>query len=253
MRASQNGFTLIELSIVLAILGLIAGGIMGGQTLVKTSQLRGVVVQATSYASATTQFVEQYGELPGDFSRAARVWAGAVSGNGNGIISELPGANAAGENFQAWKHLMSAGYISGSFTGTSGPASGADAVPGVNVPVGTLRNTVFWYTSWGMQDASSTDFFPGNYNNLLVYGGAKKNSWPWGKTMSGANAYDIDKKVDDGFPGQGAVRTRAQNWMDRDGMPCVTGGSNPQIAAYVRRAVDCSLLFMGDFGKKNRI
>ena len=38
--ASQNGFTLIEMAIVLVIIGLIVGGVLVGQDLIKAAEMR---------------------------------------------------------------------------------------------------------------------------------------------------------------------------------------------------------------------
>jgi prepilin-type N-terminal cleavage/methylation domain-containing protein len=42
---SKSGFTLVELSIVLVIIGLIIGGVVGGISLVKRSQLQAVIAE----------------------------------------------------------------------------------------------------------------------------------------------------------------------------------------------------------------
>ena len=39
LRSNRNGFTLIELSIVIVIIGLIVAGVVGGQALVKQAKL----------------------------------------------------------------------------------------------------------------------------------------------------------------------------------------------------------------------
>ncbi len=55
-RASQLGFTLIELSIVLVIIGLIVGGVLVGQDLIKAAETRATVGQVEKYNAAVNTF-----------------------------------------------------------------------------------------------------------------------------------------------------------------------------------------------------
>ena len=66
----QSGFTLVELSIVLVIIGLIIGGILKGQELIGNAQIKNVASQAQSYQAATAAFRDKYGALPGDLVSA---------------------------------------------------------------------------------------------------------------------------------------------------------------------------------------
>src|SRR5438477_2747635 len=65
-RPSQQGFTLIELSIVLVIIGLIVGGILVGQDLIKAAEIRATVGQVEKYNSAVNTFRSKYNGIPGD-------------------------------------------------------------------------------------------------------------------------------------------------------------------------------------------
>lgn len=100
-----SGFTLIELSIVLVIIGLIVGGILTGRDLVSAAAMRSQIAQIERYHQASTTFREKYGYLPGDvaaveaqrFGFAARgPYAG--QGDGNGIIEGINN-NAANQNY----------------------------------------------------------------------------------------------------------------------------------------------------------
>lgn len=52
----RSGFTLIELSIVLVIIGLIVGGIMVGRDLIKAAEARKVVATIGGYQTAVQTF-----------------------------------------------------------------------------------------------------------------------------------------------------------------------------------------------------
>src|ERR1700728_1140025 len=126
-----RGFTLIELSIVLVIIGLIVGGILVGQSLISAAGVRATISQIEKYNTAANNFREKYGYLPGDinvteaaqFGVAAR---GQYSGEGDGkVIIEGIGANGAGQNCGVlsngepllfWSDLSAVNLIEGSFT-----------------------------------------------------------------------------------------------------------------------------------------
>ncbi len=67
---SMNGFTLIELSIVLVIISLIVGGVIGGKSLIRSSEIQEIVTKLNNYRTAVNTFTLQYDALPGDFSEA---------------------------------------------------------------------------------------------------------------------------------------------------------------------------------------
>jgi len=67
----QQGFTLIELSIVLVIIGLIVGGILVGQDLIKGAEIRATVAQVEKYNSAVNTFRTKFNAMPGDIPQAA--------------------------------------------------------------------------------------------------------------------------------------------------------------------------------------
>ncbi len=69
---SHRGFTLIELSIVLVIIGLIVGGVLVGQDLIHAAALRAVISEKDRFSAAIYTFQGKYGYLPGDFPNASR-------------------------------------------------------------------------------------------------------------------------------------------------------------------------------------
>ena len=54
--ARQRGFTLIEMSIVLVIIGLIIGGILKGQELIESARIKNVISQIDTIQAATNAF-----------------------------------------------------------------------------------------------------------------------------------------------------------------------------------------------------
>jgi len=85
----MKGFTLIELSIVLIIISLIVGGVIGGQSLVRSAKINQMANDLVAQKTAFTLFKDQYDYSPGDILNAQEYWPScADSGtnlcNGNG-------------------------------------------------------------------------------------------------------------------------------------------------------------------------
>jgi prepilin-type N-terminal cleavage/methylation domain-containing protein len=59
-----SAFSLIELSIVLIIMGLLVAGITGGASLIKTAQLRSIVTETETYRVAFNTYYSQFNSAP---------------------------------------------------------------------------------------------------------------------------------------------------------------------------------------------
>jgi prepilin-type N-terminal cleavage/methylation domain-containing protein len=70
----QSAFSLVELSIVLVILGLLVGGVLMGQSLIRAAELRRVVTDYNKYTTAVQSFRDKYFALPGDMTNAQNFW-----------------------------------------------------------------------------------------------------------------------------------------------------------------------------------
>lgn len=138
----RPGFTLIELSIVLVVIGLLVGGILVGRDLIYTAELRSVVRQIEQYDTAVMTFKDKYRGLPGDHPNAVEFGLGdaacpspmpcpppiptaphAFAGcNGDGNL-RLSVENSTTdyawcpENLNFWHHLARAGMIAGAYDG----------------------------------------------------------------------------------------------------------------------------------------
>ena len=101
MKKNNKGFSLIELSIVLIIMGLLIAGVTGGARLIKSAQLRSVVTEATNYRTAFNTYYAQFGKVPGAVDGDPNiVSSGALSALFNeGIIDREPTSDAVASKF----------------------------------------------------------------------------------------------------------------------------------------------------------
>lgn len=223
MVGKEKGFSLVELSIVLVILGLLTGGILTGQNLIRAAELRSVATEYKQFKTAIYTFRDKYFAMPGDMSNATDFWdypastpancpatAGSgtetCNGDADGIIDKAGAASRYNEAFMVWQHLANAGLIEGSYTGIAGTTGNKDTLLGVNIPSSKLSNSG-WFLDHRTDNSSTPDRFDINYGNVFSFGlemGAVNNVTR-GDALIPEEAWNIDTKIDDGKPGRGKV------------------------------------------------
>ncbi len=179
----QRGFTLIEIAIVLVIIGLLIGGVMQGQSLIRAAKVKDIITTATDLSGAAATFKTRYHVLPGDHPAATTEIPGAVgNGNGNGVISVAESANVP-------SHLFASGFIKG----------------GATAPIRTTYGAVWLVqrssaiTAASPCGAAVNNAAPAlTINNVIVF-----------STLPGDAAEEIDRKLDDGLFNSGTIRGSA--------------------------------------------
>lgn len=218
-HARNSGFTLIELSIVLVIIGLIAGGILAGRELIAQAQIRKDIALIQGIVTAVHTFKLKYNQLPGDMTNPQAVFnvPYAGYGNGDGSIGTMdpatdgPGLGCkslhvtnlvlpynTGETMLAFDQLARAGLLA---MQTYDVTDWTLAVqPGVGYP------RSFAYPSAGIVITACEG------KNYLVWGA--QNQSP-GMAYVSFNRYlptiipaAIDAKLDDGAPNSGRILNR---------------------------------------------
>jgi len=234
---AERGFTLIELSIVLVIIGLIVGGVLVGQDLIRAAEIRATISQVEKYNTEVNTFRTKYNGIPGDlpaqtasnFGNLAVLQGQEGSGDGNLIVEDGNagagggGANTntfAGEISTFWLHLTQASLIDGGFgalltTIAAGgtPAAGGTGLPSVAATAGNMNQFI---PPAKLGRGMSFIVFSGGgfnfYGMMPVTAISTAGAYTLAPTgISGVMAANIDTKLDDGLPNGGVVRAISVN------------------------------------------
>jgi prepilin-type N-terminal cleavage/methylation domain-containing protein len=237
----KKALSLIELSIVLIIIGLLVAGVTGGASLIKNATLRGVMTDSRNYGVAINSFYVQYGALPGDYNKAVGTMIpaaglGDLSGSID-YIGNLISSARYSESTLAWQHLKNSSIIDLAFTPTSALATaatdaGLDALSvGVNFPKSRV-NGAGWFID-NQQIPASTGLVA-NWlfltANLVDYATAPATGADFlpVASLTPSDAASIDDKIDDGVPDTGSVRSAINNGTNT-ATNCSSTGSTPNI------------------------
>jgi prepilin-type N-terminal cleavage/methylation domain-containing protein len=193
MKTKQQGFTLVEIAIVLVIIGLLLGGILKGQEMITQAKIKNVIADMSGVSAAMYGYQDRYRALPGDDKNAggaAGRWptspAPGAGTTGNGVI-EGKWTTAATEAIIFWDHLRRAGFVSGS--GAENPFNAVSGKMGVQTGDGTSA------TPGGiLSDGGGT---PTLFTSLLLCSGA----------LPDKIAISVDAQMDDGVGKTGSVRS----------------------------------------------
>jgi prepilin-type N-terminal cleavage/methylation domain-containing protein len=235
-----RGFTLVELSIVLVIIGLIVGGILVGRDLIEAAQMRQVQTSYEEMTAAVNTFRSKYNCIPGDCPNATdffgtsingtfnggvgcppdlapgTVWlhwnnipdTATCNGNGDGLID---GSETIFEEFTLWQQLASAGLITGTYTGgLTGGGYPSQITVGINIPTVTGLGAGYGWLAvdgdnWEMLADSSSPatmgLLPGPIGTVLIAIGETGRA-----SFTPVLMQSFDTKFDDGSPTTGRIQ-----------------------------------------------
>ena len=181
----QNGFTLVEIAIVLVIIGLLLGGVLKGQEIIESSKIKTLAKDLNGATAMFMAYQDRYRGVPGDDVTAAEItargWGAVTTGDADGFIGVAATANTAAQMFPtpsaeslaALQALRSAGFLTGTGTSTVAPLNAAGGLMGFTSKV----------MAFGDQ-------------NVVCYSG-----------LSGKQAGALDRLLDDGVSTTGSVRS----------------------------------------------
>jgi prepilin-type N-terminal cleavage/methylation domain-containing protein len=230
----KAGFTLIELSIVLVIIGLLVGGILVGRDLIKAAEIRSQISQIKEIKKAYNTFKLKYNCIAGDCPNATDFLTGTANGNGNGIVENITDSSTTmGFDFEQarfFQQLALANLIKGNYSASyyvpnsppdyNYPSTKLNIDGGFAVAKNLMGDGVYGSggcNSYWQGVYTSYDCF--SYNNgivtLFVVHSAKRikelaghwrdSSSPYG-IWTPASTQAIDSKIDDGLPFSGKMR-----------------------------------------------
>ncbi len=195
---ARSGFTLIELSIVLVIIGLIAGGVLVGKDLINAAGVRATAADIEALKTATYAFKSKYNCLPGDCPNATDFFPGVANGDGNANYLPWVTQGAIESAYAAYELAESGMYKNGfSVAGTSYWLK----IRGMQTGDGAYLYTNDLYDARGSMGVNDTN---GNWGNTISIGGISGGNFG-GVGMTAEHAFLVDSKIDDGKASSGKV------------------------------------------------
>lgn len=201
---SAKGFTLIEISLILVIFGLLFGGVLKSHTVVDNANTKNLARDFQTLPVLLQTYHDLYRATPGDDRAAAAHLGGGLSGgNGNGLIEgRWNSAQHSDESSLVWQHLRQAGLL----------APLAAGGPGAGQPRNAL-NQIVGLQSLQRGAAPPIRGLSGNYA-ICSQG------------IPGALAQALERQLDDGSPDHGAMLAAP--------MDAVAAGDTPAIADHTQ-------------------
>jgi prepilin-type N-terminal cleavage/methylation domain-containing protein len=219
LQEKRNGFTLVELAVVLVIVGLLIGGVLVAQSMIHTSKLQKAVRLLAQCDTVISNFREKYQQLPGDSSYFI------PAGDNNGLVEYS-------ESWDAWVQLSQAEKFKNS--------AGTDYQP-IADPARLVRSSLnypdFDLPKPGGLVAPRAMIL--NYNPIF-----NPNPYYWistgdfgatdaARAFRSLDALAIDKKIDDGNGYSGRVLAGGYAWgfcLDNHGWGTYLANNNFECA-----------------------
>lgn len=224
----DEGFTLVELSIVLVVIGLIIGGVLKGQEMIQSARLKSTMQQVQAIQAAHITFKDKYGGMPGDLfdantmlgSSVGTGWTSCDGSNRNCDGDSVIEGRNNGESLLYWQHLAAGNMISGIELAAAPTANFGAGLP--SAPVGG-----------GLELWNGT--INGRFSHWLLLATRPGQG---GGPLDGDQLAQLDQKYDDGRPGTGWIRGFQAACFTNN-----TGNSPSNTSEYVLTASNCRAAF----------
>jgi prepilin-type N-terminal cleavage/methylation domain-containing protein len=194
MNLKKNqGFTLIEIAIVLVIIGLLLGGVLKGQELINNAKVKSYATDFRNIPVQLYGFQDKFKALPGDDPLVATHVPGATLATtpagtvGNGVINGAWNTTTnTDESCLFWQHVRLSGFGNGSTTVSCAAASDYWPKNANGGQIGIQGNV-------GLATFSAGNGPPGTYAICSA-------------NISGQFVLQLDGTLDDGNPATGSMR-----------------------------------------------
>jgi prepilin-type N-terminal cleavage/methylation domain-containing protein len=195
-RTPQQGFTLVEIAIVLVIIGLLLGGILKGQEMITQAKIKNVIADLSGVSAGMYGYQDRYRALPGDDKLATRWGLTPPASAGDGVIQGTYIAAAGQESMLFWDHLRRAGFVSGG-TGQDNPFNAVNGKIGVQTSDGSAPGGASFKAGVLSDGATPATVF----TSLLLCSA----------NLPDKIAISVDAQMDDGDGKKGNVRAAKQD------------------------------------------
>lgn len=197
---NSDGFTLIELSISIIIIGVIAVGIIKGAGLIKSSKIISINRELTKYASATELFLAKYDEFPGIIKNAKQRLGSAAqeteTASTSSNIINASGSPLDAESLNFFNHLSVADLVNEEeYVGSTTNLTKMTDITKKHYPFLKSFPDHFYYVRG--------DSINGSYNQVNRFAIANKKNEE-GK-LDADFIFMVDTKFDDGDPLNGFI------------------------------------------------
>ena len=225
----NKGFTLVELSIVLIIIGILVAGIISGREIIRQAEYRSVISDYERFVTAFNTFVGLYSRVPGDINatEAAEIFAVDTvnkGGNDDGRVTLTVAADGYDEVDAVWEHLSKSNVLPGEFLGET---PGGDDIPTIVnglAPVNRVQGGLYLLFN-NISGSPDSEFEKGYPNGLrtgsgfiFLIGSLVGNTFGSAENavIDIVGASYIDTKLDDNNPSKGRVRAAGSNCVDEE-------------------------------------
>lgn len=196
----NKGFSLIELSIVLIILGLLVAGVTGGASLIESAKQRKIINKFRNFETAYYTYYTMYNRVPGSSSKDVTTICYNNSSE-CGSFGDLKKENLINEDILT--------HISYTGEGRHIDYIIENSLPFLDNEKQKIRwsmtNTKAW---WNLRNISS-------HHNAIFLSGSMNNDWVYNITNEDNKVYEymksIDSKIDDGEASSGKFRILNNN------------------------------------------
>jgi prepilin-type N-terminal cleavage/methylation domain-containing protein len=197
----SNGFSLVEVAVVLVVIGLSIGGVLRSREMITSANVANLIAQQSGIKAAYYGFIDRYSAEPGDLTavQAALINANATpafDNAGNGVVSVW-------DSTTFFNNLAQARFIT---CGLCMPRAQWQSLPNTtNTMVNVFASPLFVEGDFGATPLGGAANTADYLSPLGVNEPARLKLGAGGNTLSSLLA-EMDRKLDDGNPSTGIFR-----------------------------------------------